>query len=469
MGSTSSPAPEYWGYLVKADKSPSILFEHLLLGIANYINRQIAPWDVSCLTPPKLAAFYRLLGGDYDPLFLETPPASLSFIYQSLGCFHTLQPEKDPYSPPSVPALTAQGFVRWQTVQLLLDPDEHASFLQNAVKRFDIINPADGIHFPHRLPRDALPSRPDPEMIQWHEGVADNLMIGSPGADARAPSLAGLSDSTTENSIASWEERDSIIYTAPDLTHPRPGRPFRPPPPSLNLPQSIDPPPIGNNRVPHPWHLERRRCSTSRLYSPTTSPFPPHSSIPSVHPVPNSLYPSRPRSLSIISTSSVSSSSSSSLTTSSASMSPRHHSSSHHHTHPQHHQQPQNHRPPYHERRHSSHGPYSPRAIADARDVQAHRTAHIGVPPQQPPRPAGSNARGWSAQWGETGAVVDSVQCPVNSPNQGTLSSPVEPQRRSNEDENGVERARSGSGTRPRSPMRGVGGRKYAANGTSWS
>ena len=28
---------EYWGYLVKPDKSPSPVFEQLLLGIANYI------------------------------------------------------------------------------------------------------------------------------------------------------------------------------------------------------------------------------------------------------------------------------------------------------------------------------------------------------------------------------------------------------------------------------------------------
>jgi hypothetical protein len=30
-------ASDYWGYLVKPDKSPSPVFEQLLLGIANYI------------------------------------------------------------------------------------------------------------------------------------------------------------------------------------------------------------------------------------------------------------------------------------------------------------------------------------------------------------------------------------------------------------------------------------------------
>ncbi|KAL8924170.1 MAG: hypothetical protein Q9172_002792 [Xanthocarpia lactea] len=202
--------PEYWGYLVKADKNPSVILEQLLSGIANYINRQIAPWDVNCLTPTKLAAFYRLVGGDCDPLFLQTPKASLSFIYQSMGCFHTLQPEKDPYLPPSVPALTIQGFVRWQTVQLLLEPDEHAAFLQNAVKRLDIINPLDGTPFPDRLPREALPSRPDPEMIQWHGGVAENLRLESHHSDLRGLPMgesALNSDVATDGS----DDRPSLV------------------------------------------------------------------------------------------------------------------------------------------------------------------------------------------------------------------------------------------------------------------
>lgn len=37
MGSTAVAASQYWGYLIKPDKSPSLLLEKLLLGIANYI------------------------------------------------------------------------------------------------------------------------------------------------------------------------------------------------------------------------------------------------------------------------------------------------------------------------------------------------------------------------------------------------------------------------------------------------
>ncbi|KAI4264410.1 MAG: hypothetical protein L6R42_000468 [Xanthoria sp. 1 TBL-2021] len=256
-------APKYWGYLVEVDKNPSVIFEQLLVSIANYINRQIAPWHVNCLTPTKLAAFYRLVGGDYDPLFLETPKASLSFIYQSMGCFHTLQPEKDPYLAPNVPTLTIQGFIRFQTIQLLLEPDLHASFLQNAVKRLDLVNPADGLPFPNRLPRDALPSRPDPEVVTWHGGVAENLRIGLNPAETRGlPSrrLAQISDTATESSTDTADERQSVDDTAYYSAHPGPRPPFRPPP-SIKVPQPIDAPPIGNPRDSHLWGLERRRSN----------------------------------------------------------------------------------------------------------------------------------------------------------------------------------------------------------------
>lgn len=115
------------------------------------------------------------MGGNYNPLFLETPHATLSFIYQSLGCFHTLQPTTDPFAPPSLPALTPQGFVRWQTIQLLLGPEEHVRFLQQALKRLEIVNPGVGDVFPKVLPREAFPLVPDEGMTRWHAGVCEML------------------------------------------------------------------------------------------------------------------------------------------------------------------------------------------------------------------------------------------------------------------------------------------------------
>jgi hypothetical protein len=135
-------------------------------------------FDTSCgtadLTPERLASFYRTVGGNYDTLFLDTNASALSFIYQSLGCFHSLQPSTNAFDPPSIPALLPSGFVRWLTIQILLDPSENCEYLQNAVARWDIVK-QDGSVFPKSIPRDAFPTEPDSEMVQWHEEVSRRL------------------------------------------------------------------------------------------------------------------------------------------------------------------------------------------------------------------------------------------------------------------------------------------------------
>ncbi|KAJ5531971.1 hypothetical protein N7494_008523 [Penicillium frequentans] len=144
-----------WGTLINPDKSPAPLLEQLCLGIA-----QLLPTfdsnGTNDLTPDRVASFYRKVGGNYDPLFLGTKSTALSFIYQSLGCFHSLQPSSNPYEPPSVPSLQPAGFVRWQTIQLLMEPDEHWQYLRNAVSMWDIAD-ANGELFPKEIPRDAFP------------------------------------------------------------------------------------------------------------------------------------------------------------------------------------------------------------------------------------------------------------------------------------------------------------------------
>ena len=127
------------------------------------------------LVPTKLAAFYRSVGGNYDPLFLESPSNSLSFIYQCLGCAHSLQPTSDDFAPPSIPALTARGFVRWQTIQLLLGPEEHVPYLQEALRKYDIVDPRSGKSFSKVLPAEAFPEKPDEAMVRWHDTAFDRL------------------------------------------------------------------------------------------------------------------------------------------------------------------------------------------------------------------------------------------------------------------------------------------------------
>ncbi|EED19075.1 conserved hypothetical protein [Talaromyces stipitatus ATCC 10500] len=164
----------YWGTLINADKSPAPLLEELCIGLAQLMVKLDGGCGSTDLTPDKVARFYREVGGNYDTLFLETKGSALSFIYQSLGCFHTLQPTTNPFEPPSIPALLPTGFVRWLVINLLLCPDEHAQYLQEAVSRWDVPNPKGGT-FPKVIPREAFPEAPDKDMCEWHENVSQRL------------------------------------------------------------------------------------------------------------------------------------------------------------------------------------------------------------------------------------------------------------------------------------------------------
>lgn len=112
------------------------------------------------ISPPhQLAHFYRDLQGNYDQLFLGTPHESIAFIYKSLGCLHSLQPAHHTraiaFTDPTVPALKTEGWIMWQTIQLLLGPEEHAGFIREAVQQWDIRDPdtgdqEDGQEYPAR-------------------------------------------------------------------------------------------------------------------------------------------------------------------------------------------------------------------------------------------------------------------------------------------------------------------------------
>ena len=63
----------------------------------------------------------------------------------------------------------------WQTIQLLLGPDEHAGFLCEAVQKWDVKDPTTGEVFPKILPRECFPMEPDKHMVAWYEGVSERL------------------------------------------------------------------------------------------------------------------------------------------------------------------------------------------------------------------------------------------------------------------------------------------------------
>lgn len=134
---------------------------------------QLGPGPDTSLTPHRLSIFYRSVGGD-DFVFRELGYPGLSLMYQILGCFHSLQPTANAFGPPMVPCLLPLGFVRWQTLQLLLYPEEHAQCIQRAVELYDVPKPDGGI-FPKILPRESFPSKPDEAMEKWHSTVLERL------------------------------------------------------------------------------------------------------------------------------------------------------------------------------------------------------------------------------------------------------------------------------------------------------
>ncbi|CZT51928.1 uncharacterized protein RSE6_13153 [Rhynchosporium secalis] len=173
--STNAPdAHSYYGYLFETDKKPTKVLEALLHGVATYISESVGNTDEKALTPDKLASFYKAVGGNYDSLFVDVPHPSVSWIYASIGCQHTLIQQND-FSPPTIPALTPKGFVRWQSIEILLGPEEHVPFIQNAIRLFPIFNPLTGLPFPLPLPQEAFPLVPDPDIAKWHDQCAQEL------------------------------------------------------------------------------------------------------------------------------------------------------------------------------------------------------------------------------------------------------------------------------------------------------
>jgi hypothetical protein len=360
--------------------------------------------------------------------------------------------------PPSVPALTPQGFVRWQTIQLLLQPEEHVPFLQAAVKRFEITNPGDGAPFPKILPKESLPSKADVDMIQWHESVAEKLQLEAQAYHGRGGPVA-LGDGDPENSVTSSVNGESVGNPTGYSFGPRPHRFDYATSSSRsgacaasNLPWQHP----HHHPYEQPWTAERRRTDTpsskSSLHHPTwrrDGPTPTGRRSPSV--------PLHRRFDSSQTISTVSSSSSSSSpTTSSASVSPvlqsshlsirsfptsnRRHSMSH--PHDARHHAPDNIQHPPRPRPQTSYFPQ--------------------LSPQHPPPPrAGAGAH--RVRWRDKD---DENEFPRSAP--GTPRG--EPWVRHGEVgrehgrgyESGDEKKR-----RMTSPLRGVGGRRYSNEGRS--
>lgn len=248
----SNPTSIEYAYMFEKNKSPTKLLDALLRAIGRYIVclaavryvrriadivsqvQEIGEKDVMQLTPQKLAAFYKAVGGDYDckscrekwktsllisiALFVEMPHEAISYIWQVTGCQHTLQPTDDDFAPPTIPALTPRGFSRWESLEILLGPEEHVPFLQYAVKNWNLKHPETCQEFPPDLPKEMFPAEADADVDRWHKSCAEKLR----------KEAAAYRDKETANSPQSPEQPPEPKFSYVHVRNPFPNSRPRP-------------------------------------------------------------------------------------------------------------------------------------------------------------------------------------------------------------------------------------------------
>jgi hypothetical protein len=157
-------------------------------------------------------------------LFKEVPPQSISYIWTVTGCQHTLQPVPgDDFAAPSIPALTLRGFVQWESVEILLGPEEHVPFLQFAVKNWNLKNPDTGEVFPAGLPKEAFPTEPDADVDKWHKECAERLReLATPKEESKTAEARvrdGYSHVRARYHPSSPQQRPQTDYFSPAVAY----------------------------------------------------------------------------------------------------------------------------------------------------------------------------------------------------------------------------------------------------------
>ncbi|KAH7313479.1 hypothetical protein B0I35DRAFT_273930 [Stachybotrys elegans] len=253
-----APSAMQYSYMFESNKSPTVQFDALLRAISHYIVKEIGDKKDVNLTPQKLAAFYKAVGGTYDSLFVENPHPAISYIWRITGCQHSLQPTEDDFAAPSIPALTFRGFSRWESLQVLLDPEEHVPFLQYAVKNWNLKHPDTGEPFPPDLPKDVFPSETDVQVDKWHQSCAEKLReeAGSkPEPERSGPKFAYVSSRN-----ASAKAYPSQRHTSEHATRAPPPSYHHVPPGRHSDRRGSDPHPSDKDyREPSPREQEGRR------------------------------------------------------------------------------------------------------------------------------------------------------------------------------------------------------------------
>lgn len=150
------------------------------------------------------------------------PHSSISYVWQVTGCQHTLQPTGNDFEAPSIPALTFRGFSRWESLEILLGPEEHVPFLQYAVQKWKLKHPETGEDFPADLPANVFPAQADRDVDRWHKSCADRLRseAASSNEDGSTPKPSPATEQP-EPKFAYTHVRDPFSAAS----SPRPGPP----------------------------------------------------------------------------------------------------------------------------------------------------------------------------------------------------------------------------------------------------
>ncbi|TWU76354.1 hypothetical protein ED733_006243 [Metarhizium rileyi] len=212
-----------YAYMFERDKSPTKQLDALLRAIARHVMLEIGEKTDNHLTPSKLAAFYKAVGGNYDALFVETPYSSISYMWQITGCQHSLQPTGNDFAAPSIPALTFRGFSRWESLEILLGPEEHVPFLQYAVRKWNLKHPESGADFPVDLPSTCFPEEPDQEVDRWHKTCSDKLRTAASSDDGATPKPSPANEQKPPPKFTYAHFQEPFISTSPPRSRPNDG------------------------------------------------------------------------------------------------------------------------------------------------------------------------------------------------------------------------------------------------------
>ncbi|KAH7312704.1 hypothetical protein B0I35DRAFT_60660 [Stachybotrys elegans] len=217
----NAAAADFYGYLLQPDNAPTPMFDALLRSIFDFLVRATpdpvtAEATVPVLSPHQLHRMYEM-GKEASEVNISQRDEITTCIWMISGVQHALMPGNDDFAAPSIPCITRKGFVRWMTLNSLLDPGAHHSLLQHVVRDYRLLHPDTGQRFNEYLPRKCLPLESDEETNQLFQAYAEQLRAEAEGSRSRNfPYTNRQKPSSIESPEAAFEgSLDIRVVTAP--------------------------------------------------------------------------------------------------------------------------------------------------------------------------------------------------------------------------------------------------------------